>query len=283
MYFIKADEEFLHFYLENGFAVLKQTLKPADFFLLKNAMNEAAQFCFKKNKITNDSQWPVDGKITGGLPHQALSELYLKAKPDFCGLWDINRLLLGVHQLTTNPAILGVLQVLGIKVPALEVFPAMRIDMPKDDNRNIPWHQEWRYGQGSLNSLTFWVPLTSVSEAMGPLSIVPGSHQFGLLDIYPVDKIHFYEIGDKKLDTKNSKSVEVEYGDVVIFSNFIAHQSGLNRSDRCRYSLQYRFNDLSCPYFLKRNWPKAYDIVPKKAMTDTNRKDSEIMFQSYLT
>jgi ectoine hydroxylase-related dioxygenase (phytanoyl-CoA dioxygenase family) len=52
-----------------------------------------------------------------------------------------------------------------------------RIDPPNHDERNFEWHQDFQYNVMSMNSATIWSPLKRVSEEMGPLVVVPGSHR----------------------------------------------------------------------------------------------------------
>jgi hypothetical protein len=63
----------------------------------------------------------------------------------------------------------------------------VRIDLPKEtssweDNQSmlLPWHQEFPYNQGSIKSLTIYLPLQAANQC-ATLEIVPQSHKEGLL------------------------------------------------------------------------------------------------------
>jgi len=265
----------------NGFVIVRNVFEQTDFHQLKDSMDYIFRERFSKNQIVNDTTWSEDEPIRGGLPHKALNELYSNNKNDFRNCWDVIRLLPELFQFSFCQKTNKLLAAIGIEKPSLENFPVMRIDMPRDDNRNIPWHQEWRYGFGSLNSASFWVPLTNVTAEMGTLRILPKSHLKGLIKVHPVDKIHNYEIEDYLLSEFDPLEVEINYGDLVLFSNFIVHESGNNISELCRYSIQMRFNDLTCPYFQEQGWPRSFIIKNNYDLIFNEKSTDEVSFKSY--
>ena len=46
---------------------------------------------------------------------------------------------------------------------------------------NLPFHQDFRSMQGSLNSIVVWIPLLDVRDIDGPIEIILKSHKLGLL------------------------------------------------------------------------------------------------------
>ena len=50
------------------------------------------------------------------------------------------------------------------------------------NSTNSPWHQDWLSMQGSLNSVVIWLPLVNIDEKIGGISILEGSHKFGLIE-----------------------------------------------------------------------------------------------------
>ena len=73
--------------------------------------------------------------------------------------------------------------------PIHNVQPLLRMDMPfnKSEQSLFPPHQDYVYNDGSLNSVTFWLPLQDVDTSVGPLQIAPGSHleRVSSHNIYP--------------------------------------------------------------------------------------------------
>ena len=51
------------------------------------------------------------------------------------------------------------------------------------------------------------------------------------------------------------KKVKVKLGEALIFSEFLVHRSGVNRSKKIRFSLQLRVTDLLSKEYMKRHYP----------------------------
>ena len=78
-----------------------------------------------------------------------------------------------------------------------------------------------------------------------------------------------------KLNNK-LKTTEISKGDAFLFSSFLIHKSGVNKSKKMRISLQFRYNDLKDDYFIKNAYPYPYEyakplhkIIVKKIPTIT--------------
>ncbi len=114
----------------------------------------------------------------------------------------------------------------------------------------IPAHQDWPSNLGSTNGVTVWVPLVDVDEELGPLEVSPGSHLLGSLEHemngVPVLKDYKGEF----------VSLPVKVGDAIIFSTMTVHRSGVNKSDRIRWSCAFRYNDAAEESFIKRKYPR---------------------------
>ena len=74
----------------------------------------------------------------------------------------------------------------------------------------------------------------------------------------------FEEIKLKKGDI-NEEEEEINIGDAFIFSAFLVHRSSINKSNKIRISLQFRYNDLSEKTYVNRGFPVNYKHAePKK-------------------
>jgi ectoine hydroxylase len=96
------------------------------------------------------------------------------------------------------PELLALAKQLDLSYPIFSTSPELRIDMPGDDQYRQPWHQDWRSGQSSFNAITMWFPLHSIDADLGPLSIVPGSHQHGLLASEELTNPRRFRISDTR-------------------------------------------------------------------------------------
>ena len=144
-----------------------------------------------------------------------------------------------------------------------------RIDPPNDDVRKFDWHQDFQYNVMSMNSVTVWYPLKSVSEEMGPLGVAPGSHRV----IVPVDmdfgshqpgvgtmhSVLRLKVDERAAERSALTLCPVEEGDVVLFHSLLLHRSSANRSTRSRWTVNPRFGDASDGAFAGRGWLAVRD------------------------
>lgn len=152
-----------------------------------------------------------------------------------------------------DPLFLVLLKQLGLEHPILEVPPLLRCDMPIQGQSIFQQHQDYPYNIGSANSVTIWIPLQDTTEQEGALLVAPGTHTQG---IFPnsrgiITAEHDFEF----------ESCPVKMGEVLIFDQKLVHQSGFNRSDRIRFSIQLRFSDLRCPEYASRGFPINHKIT----------------------
>lgn len=118
-------------------------------------------------------------------------------------------------------------------------------------------HQDWPSVQGSLDGLVAWIPLCHVAKDSFPLELVPGSHRAGLRP--PFDG----NTGDKWVVREYVDSdfvaIEAEPGDVVFFTNFTVHRSGLlGPEQHIRIACSSRYDNGGEASFIERGYPTAY-------------------------
>jgi len=134
--------------------------------------------------------------------------------------------------------------------------------MPYDDQWRSEAHQDSHYFQGSMNSVIIWLPFQDIDSKIGPLEVVSGSHKNG-------------SISDQGKSINDSKftSITMKLGDVSVFSQFLVHRSGKNRSSDIRFSLQLRINDLN-----DDEWAKRKFFFPKRKFVNSPRIDFPTYF-----
>lgn len=174
-------------------------------------------------------------------------------------MWD----LLGVYGLAAEPRVERALRGLGLEAPAISTRPEVRTDLPGDQDYRQPWHQDWRYGQGSINAVTIWTPLHDVSRTDGTIDLIPGSHVRGFLETELLTNPRRFAIADPGLDAEEFVTAEMQAGEAVVFSQFLVHRSGHNTSDRARLTMQTRFSDFAEPRFVAAGYPtpRGDDLV----------------------
>jgi phytanoyl-CoA hydroxylase len=182
-------------------------------------------------------------------------------------MWD----LLGVYSLAATPTVDDVLRRLGLHEPMISTRPEVRTDMPGDEQYMQPWHQDWRYGQGSVNAVTIWTPLRDVRVENGTIDVMPGTHLLGYLDTEELTEPRRFSIVDDRIVDFDHEPAEMRFGEAILFSQLLVHRSGFNRSGRARVTVQTRFSDAAEPGFVRRGFPTpagselVWDTPPSRA------------------
>jgi hypothetical protein len=123
----------------------------------------------------------------------------------------------------------------------------IRIDLPNEDKYRARWHQEYLSQLRSLDGLIFWTPLVDITFDMGPVRILSGSHIEGVLKVEYADPSNenAYSLRlvneDRLLKLYKCEQPLVNVGDLIILDYLTIHSSGVNISDKARWSLQARY------------------------------------------
>lgn len=138
----------------------------------------------------------------------------------------------------------------------------IRIDNPNEDKFRSHWHQEFMFQPQSIDGVVFWTPLLPVTEDLGPVIVLPKSHNDGLC-LYAkgttyAEKVGAYQIGlheEEKVVEKYDQTAPItEPGDLLLMDFLTIHGSGVNRSARSRWSVQSRFFNYCDPVGAKIGW-----------------------------
>jgi ectoine hydroxylase-related dioxygenase (phytanoyl-CoA dioxygenase family) len=101
-------------------------------------------------------------------------------------------------------------------------------------------HQDYRYVQGAIDTLTAWIPLRPCGQSNGTLMLFPGTHKRGLLPVTESSGNSF-SFGVSSDGLPEPVFAEVNEGDVVIFHSLTLHGACPNCSDQVRLSMDVRF------------------------------------------
>jgi phytanoyl-CoA hydroxylase len=193
---------------------------------------------------------------------QALFQLFREDVTRFANCGKQVQHLMSLHRLSLDSRILDLLAGLGLAFPNISTRPVLYFNSRHLATKEVYWrvfaHQDWRSMQGSLNSVVVWLPLHDIDRDLGALEIVPGSHRLGLLTSEVVERFGKVE----RFSDSDFQSVEVEQGDLFVFSAFLVHRSGTNSTDSIRWSCHFRYNDLAERSFIDRGYPHAYVYHP---------------------
>lgn len=175
--------------------------------------------------------------------------------------------LQSVYALALHEGIIRLLEALGCKASVLPCGVAIHLvaDELKIPGGYFGWgaHQDWSSSQGSLDQLVLWTPLMEVSKDFYPVEIIPGSHKLGVL---PGDRHNannrgaLITIQSGIVDEKDFASVEMNRGDVLMFSGLLVHRTGTGSRKGLRIACGARFDNIEEHTFVNRGYPCAFRL-----------------------
>jgi len=140
---------------------------------------------------------------------------------------------------------------LGLSMPLVMNASNIRMDQGGKNPNKFHWHQDYTYLLGSMNSITYWLPLQSVSATLGGIELVPGSHRenlrkFKVTNDAARSKSGHLSPNDLVLENapeNDGSPVQLEYGEGVVFSQFLLHRSLEHIGPHTRWTVQIRVSD----------------------------------------
>ena len=252
-------------YRKVGYHLEKQIVPKEEIVLLRNQMIKVFRV-YTKDEETEFNKLIID--------------LFRQDTDGFVGCANICQNMIEVCKLSLDQRIIDLVQQLGLKWPSINTRPLVSFSSPltsKNENYwKVPAHQDWPSTQGSINGLTCWMPLVDVDTDLGPLEISPRTHLQGYLEHddkgvpYLTDKEHEFV------------AVKMECGDALFFSNFTIHRSGINKSDRIRWSMHFRYNDILEPTFVNRKFPRHRIDRRKEGILIPGFPSSDVIHDTFL-
>ena len=270
-------EDIIESYTKNGFAIVKNIV-PAQRInsLLENIFNLFCRYSTDYQELKNmEKPWNTE------LFHKKLIEFRQKDPESFGAIYDSLKTSLTLTQLITDNKVADfVAKFLKIKPSDLSISePMCRLDVPNDKRNTLDWHQERSFfpqNRNGLNGLVCWIPLTDITEEMGPMHISPRSHAEGQLKLSNKTKKNMsyttqIPVPEEFVSKYEDLVVRTNTGDAVFFNMLLFHRSGQNISNKVRLATQGRFHtstaddfipfDLINYYnpFIKQKLEKKYD------------------------
>jgi ectoine hydroxylase-related dioxygenase (phytanoyl-CoA dioxygenase family) len=111
--------------------------------------------------------------------------------------------------------------------------------------REAPWHQDEAYWETELeyHALGAWLPLHEVTEEMGCMQFVRGSHRRGVYDHQPLNgdvEMHLL-VADFDVESAEVVACPLPKGGVTFHSQRTLHFTATNRTDRPRLAFPTEF------------------------------------------
>lgn len=134
----------------------------------------------------------------------------------------------------------------------------LRMDVPSDRRNTYGWHQDSSYDMYNIsgtNGVVLWIPLVSVNKKNGSLLIKPGSQNNSVFVSYKKldgDRLVSKQILVKKkyLKKYTSKQFNISANSVLATYSGLFHKSGLNKSNKVRFTFIVRFNNIISKDFI---------------------------------
>lgn len=222
---ILPKEEDIAFYNTNGYWISPKAIDDERLELLKRHMDKVYRWEFE----------------TGREPFKAWKDSPGLRQTDNCHWADYV-----LRDLATDPLI-GEMAAILLGTDEVRLWHDQLLCKPPGGNRktpgNVGWHQDYVYWQccAEPSLVTAWVAFDDVDVSNGCMQVVPGSHQWGLINVN-----NFFEQDLKKQEeemvleegqTFRPIPLVMKAGQVSFHHPLTIHGSGPNTSDRFRRSM----------------------------------------------
>ena len=223
---------------ENGYFIAKSIISEKKI----NAVLETIfRIYFKYNPSSKlrDLQEPWNSDLF----HEEIIKFRKSDPKRFSLLYDSTQTSVSIMELLTSELIAKYsANLLDTKNNELCITEGMiRMDAPGDKRNIAGWHQEISYLRN--NGLVIWIPLSDITPDLGPLQVCPKSHHEGELKVVQnknlpsgVSNVSDDEIEPEYIAKYSIMDVDIKKGDVLFFNTKLFHRSGVNTSNRIRFS-----------------------------------------------
>ncbi len=140
-----------------------------------------------------------------------------------------------------------------------------RIIFPQRKAYTTPAHQDFIPIQGTSDTYTAWIPLSTLPPEMGGLQIASGSHRHGIYKFRPSLGAGGMEITEPLCGWVSNP---FEQGDVLVFHSMTVHKGIPCTGQRLRLSIDARYQKLSDPIAPDSLEPHGKLISWEKVYTD---------------
>lgn len=173
------------------------------------------------------------------------------------------------HAFAHHPAILDVCDKLFGEKTLVHPRNIGRIMFPENTKYTTPAHQDYIHIRGTEDTYTGWIPLGACPEELGGLSVLAGSHRFGIFPVKPALGAGGLGIDTAPLEADGLGWVSGDFalGDALFFHSHTVHKALPNQTaDRIRLSVDYRYQGCSkpvtegslLPHFNRMGWDEIY-------------------------
>jgi hypothetical protein len=150
------------------------------------------------------------------------------------------------HRLAVRPELLSLTSLLLGEQSFAHPAHICRIAPPSPGANPTPIHQDYRFIQGSVDTLTTWLPLSAAPPEIGGLRVLAGSPRLGVLPVKASDGPGMMR-AEADENHPEWRTTSYQPGDVLLFGSLTVHGAMPNRTKRLRLSADFRYQALSAP------------------------------------
>ena len=245
------DQGQIRFYKENGYLVAEDIFDP------RHLDETLEHFNLSFTQQLERLGLPIAQGPTLSALHQNMAALLNTSIPLYLATLRMCSKLYGIYRLMTAERQRDATADLGIATPLFQTTPVLhlmskRLVIP-GGYQGFDVHQDWTSVQGSLDTITTWIPFMDIDARLFTMEVVPKSHLQGLLS--GTQEQHVLRVDDQHFSDKDFIPVCVGKGGVCLMSNFTIHRSSRDGDERIRISLSGRYENASEPTFIEREYP----------------------------
>ena len=238
----------------NGYAKFHEADVSKQISTVKNELKKIIAALCNSSKVEFDEDDPIN---------QSLLNLAAKDRKLVGHIFDATSRLMSMHKLSLNPFSIEIAKsFMRTELVQIALDKAIRIDMPRENQYLFPLHQDYTYDPSSKDGLVFWMPLQKTNIENGGLTVYEKSHQGGIRNIKVIASDNSSVNGSKMFKMENvdlaaykKVNIEVNEGEILVFSNLLLHHSNENLSSKVRLTIQNRFGNFLHPDTILKGWP----------------------------
>lgn len=251
------------FYRENGYVILKSAISETGIKRIHTDIHSIVTQQLKTLGITPELS------TSASTIFKDMQKLHAASLEKYLASLKLCAKTVSIFKGIMNATILEFTNSIGITLPVFQTQPVFHVMAEKlkiqDGYFGVGAHQDWPALQSGLDTVTTWVPLVPVKENTYTLEIIPKSHLLGFCESIETQNIH--EIPPTVYSHLNFIKVQMEPGDVLVFSVFLIHKSELaSNSEAFRMAYSMRYENGSDLTFIDRNYPFSQKRVVDRAL-----------------
>jgi ectoine hydroxylase-related dioxygenase (phytanoyl-CoA dioxygenase family) len=242
------DMDIKNFFNVNGYVLFSDLFSEQDIVNIRTEFFDLVSFLKKKysikvSEINNESNafeiFSFDPKLRKNL-------------------YELTQELRSITSLCGSQKLTSVFQKMGLEFPVLR-NQAIRIDFAQEPQFLQGIHQDVR-GMRSGNCLNFWIPLQTVNENNGTLSVFPKSHTLGGVVPKTTNESGYQIFKEEEISQFEKILLEIQPGHALMFHPYLFHGSVHAKENRLRLTITLRFDDISNMDWLLKEVPDFYQL-----------------------